>query len=225
MKCLKCNVDLGEEYIRCPLCGAPAADIPATIAGLRTAEYPTVVYRPFPRRFGWLLLAGYLVVSAMLLFLEWILIKKLNYSLFVIFLLPCIWSMVIRPFVVEKRYIGSYVLHNIFYASIFMLYFSYRVTDAFYYALYAGIPVLCAVGILVLLVGLFLLKDMRTDAISYVLALLAVNLPLLIAGLVSDRMEWYFPCTAVALGLITLGVIKLLCKKAFDDEFKARFHA
>lgn len=40
MRCLKCGVDLGEEYTRCPLCGEKAADEPPVLSGFQTAVYP-----------------------------------------------------------------------------------------------------------------------------------------------------------------------------------------
>lgn len=40
MRCLKCGVDLGEEYTRCPLCGEKASDEPPVLSGFKTAEYP-----------------------------------------------------------------------------------------------------------------------------------------------------------------------------------------
>ena len=40
MRCNECNVDLGEEYTKCPLCGAPAVDDEPVLKGIATAEYP-----------------------------------------------------------------------------------------------------------------------------------------------------------------------------------------
>ena len=40
MRCLKCGVDLGEEYTRCPLCGEKASDVSPALSGFKTAEYP-----------------------------------------------------------------------------------------------------------------------------------------------------------------------------------------
>lgn len=40
MRCLKCGVDLGEEYTRCPLCGEKASNEPPVLSGFETAEYP-----------------------------------------------------------------------------------------------------------------------------------------------------------------------------------------
>lgn len=46
MRCKECNVDLGEEYTVCPLCGAQAVDEPPRLEGMRTSEYPPVYSRP-----------------------------------------------------------------------------------------------------------------------------------------------------------------------------------
>lgn len=40
MRCNECNVDLGEEYTKCPLCGAEASDDEPHLAGIKTAAYP-----------------------------------------------------------------------------------------------------------------------------------------------------------------------------------------
>lgn len=41
MRCNECNVDLGESYTRCPLCGNVASADEARLEGLSTAEYPS----------------------------------------------------------------------------------------------------------------------------------------------------------------------------------------
>ena len=43
MRCKECNVDLGENYTKCPLCGADAVDEAPVIEGIATAEYPDYV--------------------------------------------------------------------------------------------------------------------------------------------------------------------------------------
>lgn len=43
MRCNKCNVDLGENYTRCPLCGNVASDEAPRLKGLSTAEYSSSV--------------------------------------------------------------------------------------------------------------------------------------------------------------------------------------
>ena len=42
MRCKECNVDLGENYTKCPLCGAEAVDEAPVIEGNGTAEYQRV---------------------------------------------------------------------------------------------------------------------------------------------------------------------------------------
>ena len=40
MRCLECNVDLGENVKTCPLCGSKAADEAPVLEGMHVAEYP-----------------------------------------------------------------------------------------------------------------------------------------------------------------------------------------
>lgn len=40
MRCNECNVDLGEEYTKCPLCGAAAVNDEPKLKGIKTAQYP-----------------------------------------------------------------------------------------------------------------------------------------------------------------------------------------
>ena len=40
MRCLKCNVDLGETYTLCPLCGEKASDDAPLLEGFTVAPYP-----------------------------------------------------------------------------------------------------------------------------------------------------------------------------------------
>lgn len=45
-RCLQCDVDLGEEYTVCPLCGIKAQNAAKKIDGLKTAEYPLSFTQP-----------------------------------------------------------------------------------------------------------------------------------------------------------------------------------
>lgn len=40
MRCTACNVDLGEDYTKCPLCGSKASEEAALLCGIETAAYP-----------------------------------------------------------------------------------------------------------------------------------------------------------------------------------------
>lgn len=39
MRCKECNVDLGENYSRCPLCGSTPTDEDPKFQGMRTASF------------------------------------------------------------------------------------------------------------------------------------------------------------------------------------------
>lgn len=45
-RCISCNIDLGEEYTVCPLCGEKTANEAKLIKGLKTAEYPITFSQP-----------------------------------------------------------------------------------------------------------------------------------------------------------------------------------
>ena len=49
MRCGQCNVDLNETAACCPLCGAPAQDIPALIKGIAFQDYPAYGRNKPPR--------------------------------------------------------------------------------------------------------------------------------------------------------------------------------
>ena len=40
MRCIKCNVDLGETYTLCPLCGEKASNDEPHLKGFTVAPYP-----------------------------------------------------------------------------------------------------------------------------------------------------------------------------------------
>lgn len=76
MRCNECNVDLGEEYTKCPLCGAAAVNDEPKLKGLKTAEYPKyddsllskkTEYRPtFPQKYVFRVCAGLSVVLGLI---------------------------------------------------------------------------------------------------------------------------------------------------------------
>lgn len=40
MRCSNCNVDLSDNATACPLCGAPAENVPPVLDGIKEAPYP-----------------------------------------------------------------------------------------------------------------------------------------------------------------------------------------
>lgn len=50
MRCLKCNVDLGENYTLCPLCGEKASNEEPLLRGFTVAPYPVnSPVKPLPK--------------------------------------------------------------------------------------------------------------------------------------------------------------------------------
>ncbi len=51
MRCNECNVDLGEEYTKCPLCGAEAVSDEPVLKGIQTAAYPVYDETPAAKKY------------------------------------------------------------------------------------------------------------------------------------------------------------------------------
>ncbi len=50
MRCIKCNVDLGETYTLCPLCGEKASNDEPLLKGFSVAPYPkNSPVKPMPK--------------------------------------------------------------------------------------------------------------------------------------------------------------------------------
>jgi hypothetical protein len=223
MRCLKCNVDLGDEYQLCPLCGSQAADEKAVIEGMRTAEYPDVEYRPYPKRKVLGFFIAYLLTCAACMAADYINSGRLGISVLTAFILPCIWVLFIRPFVVKKEYIGSYILQDVFFLALLMLYISKVGTGNFGSALSHGIPILLIVSEIALLVSSLVEKYNRVNSISYLLTGAAADIILIVIALSSRNVTLVLPLAALGTALVSLAIIKGLASKEFNEEIKARF--
>ena len=81
MRCSNCNVDLGESQTTCPLCGAPAENIPPVLNAIKEAPYPEKTEKLLQRKERILPNKWVLRVAAALCLLFCILGNSLLYSL------------------------------------------------------------------------------------------------------------------------------------------------
>ncbi len=224
MRCTECNVDLGDEYQRCPLCGSDAVNESPVIGGMRTSEYPDVVYKPYPKKYVLIFFLIFLGFCAVEMTADYIINARLGLSVLIAFILPCLWVLFIRPFVVKKEYIGSYLLQDVFFLALLMLYIDKAGLGNFYSALSRGIPLLLITSEVALLVASLMDKYHRVTAISYILAGAACDIALIIIAIFSKGVT--LPMSLIALGVaaVTLVIIKILAPKEFNEELKARFN-
>jgi len=223
MRCLECNVDLGEEYSRCPLCGAKADNAPPVLEGIRTADYPPVRYRPY--RKPWTLIAALILAGAFAVcaFFELGWTGSARFSVLYALLLPSIWALFIRPLLVTGRRFGNYLVFDAFWVSLFAIAFC---ADRYFTAAPAFrlvIPLLCALGCALLIGQTLLNKKARRGGVIYIFAFTALSLVLL-ACLAAAGETLFAAAVCSAFCLLCLLMIRLLAGHDFADEFRARFH-
>ena len=223
MRCLKCNVDLGDEYQLCPLCGSQAAYDKPVIKGMRTAEYPDVEYRPYPKRIVLGFFIAYVLACAAGMAADYALNRRLGISVFAALAMPCIWALFIRPFVVKKEYVGSYLVQDVFFLAILMLYISKVGIGNFSSALSGGIPILLIVSEITLLISSLIEKYNRVNAIIYLLSGAVADIVLIVIALISKNVSLIMPLAALGVAIVSLSIIKALASKEFNEEIKARF--
>ena len=223
MRCLECNVDLGEEYRRCQLCGAKADPVPPALEGLRTAEYPPVRYRPY--RKPWTLiaaltLAGFFAVCA---FFELGWTGSVRFSVVYALLLAVVWALFVRPLLVTGRRLGNYLVTGWFWVSLFSAAVSGDRYGSAAPAVRTVFPLLCALGCAGLIVHALLNKKARRGGVIYIFAFTVISLVLL-ACLAAAGESLFAAAACSAFCLVCLLSVRLLAGQDFADEFKARFH-
>jgi len=114
MRCRECNVDLPDNYTACPLCGAMPSDDAVLIQGVRTAEYPKAKAEPFKRNPFPIFVAVWLGLSAISFLLYKLNMIEAYVSASVFCLIPCIWTLFIRPFLIKQLYAGNFIVMNLF---------------------------------------------------------------------------------------------------------------
>ncbi len=223
MRCNKCNVDLGEEYKKCPLCGEPAVNSEPLIKGQRTAEYPDIVYKKNPPWYFGIFVAVFFAASVLAMAADYILNKTVTNAMWVVFTVPCVWTLVFRPIFIKKLYFGSYIIHDVVCLSLLMLWYSKSHLGYYGPAVRFGLPLLSIAAVLILFAGLFFFPKRRTNAVAHFIALGTGNLVLLIICMaLGYSVIW--SAVAAALSCILLAVLGLAIPKAVKNELAARFH-
>ncbi|HZJ78813.1 MAG TPA: DUF6320 domain-containing protein [Clostridia bacterium] len=225
MRCVKCDVDLGKNYQLCPLCSNEAVDEKPILKDIATAEYPDVIYRGYRKKYVMISFLIYIVLISLGMAFEKYFTTNIGYSLLAAFVLPNIWSFLVRPFIVKKQYIGSYLNLDVFFLSLLMLYISKISTGSFISALAKGIPILLITYMMALLMFSIIDRDNKVNSISYILGAGATSLGLLIVSIFVSGFSLLIPLISLGFSLLSLAVIKAIARKDFNEEFKARFKA
>ena len=222
MRCRECNVDLPKEYTACPLCGGKVNDDKPLIEGLDFAEYPKVKtekYRrdPFP---------VFLMIWALVSVISFGLFKAeifdANVFSFAVALVPMVWTLVFRPFMVKQLYKGNFVVMNLFPAALGgFLYCSIKDAMSFYYLSF--LPAIFTLILVSLTVCVFVkLKTSKRAAPYFVLSGVAGVIAEVITAVTKHDLlnAWL-----IVILICAANIIFLLCRfpKATKEELKAKF--
>ncbi|MCR5485104.1 MAG: hypothetical protein K6F09_05875 [Clostridiales bacterium] len=224
MRCRSCNIDLGEEYVRCPLCGEKASPDEPVLSGLRTAEYPDIKYRKNPKSAFLIYVIIYAILCSAAIVADLIINRRVSDSLWAVFLLPCVWAILFRPLFIHKLYIGSYIMQDAIYISVFMLWCAKSYMRDFSYAIYSGVPMICTISAVLIFVGIFLFPEKRVTALSYFIALFVIGLITLIISLACGY-NCVLPAACTVSSNLFITVLAMLEPNEVRGELIARFRA
>jgi len=222
VRCDVCNVDLGEEYARCPLCGAGASAAEPVLEGLRTSAYPAVACKKWYENAFLMFVCAYAGISVLSFLIDLIANGRVMSSLWVVFATPCVWSLLLRPFLVKKLRFGSYIMCDALCLSLLILWACRAYTGSFSTAVSIGVPLVSGVSAIFLIVGLLLFRDPAVKSLTFFLALGGANLAL---AAISAVMGYSFVAAIVAVLLCIAPVAGLAARFPAEtrEELAARF--
>ncbi len=223
MRCRECNVDLPENYTICPLCNSKTYDDAPLIEGVRTAEYPKVKIKkhkrnPFPFFLAlWISCALLSIVLFRIGVIDkWILATG-------ICLLPCIWTLIVRPITVKQLYSGNFVVMNFYSFALVCAFVSYIEEGSLQICFKSYLPVCFILVMTALIAVIFVDFKNCKRASSY--AVLGILLSMIMLAVCFIKYHIFAYLWLVAIGINAVILIFLLCIKNYEtiEELKAKF--
>lgn len=228
MRCTECNVDLSEDVRACPLCGTKAANTRVVLYKEKTAEYPEIKYKPFKRNYSAIYFLICLVICAAIAVIERLYDTNTDIALLAAFISPCAWAVFLRPFIRKNMYLGDYLLVDLFFLSLLMLYISQFVMQNFSSALSEGIPFSSAASAFILLFAGLLSKRERAPSAFYTLILLLLTCGCFIMTYFyygkTELNDFIYSAAASAFLLLVFFILLMTGGNDAREEIKARLH-
>lgn len=219
MRCPQCNVDLSEGVKACPLCGGAAEASPARIPGMRTAEYPVITYRKYPKNYAGMYCGAALALCLLGAVVELLLTRSLDITILVAGGLSCLWFAVLWPVSRKGLPLGKYLFVNLCTLSLLMLHLG-AAAD-----MITGVAVVFMAESLLYLGVIVLKKERRERNAVYLLCMAAAELALLVFALIKSGGVPWLPCLALVLTGLDLLLVFVLARRQALAELKAFFHA
>lgn len=223
MRCRQCNVDLSETYSACPLCGGKASPDAPVLQGIRTAEYPKVKTEPYKRNPFPIFIGAWLIISLVAFVLYRLHILSDISSAAVICAVPCIWTLLLRPFLIKQLYAGNYIVMNLFPLSLACVVFDRIKHGAVQQAVESYLPV-CCLAVLAALAVLILIKPKESKrAASYPVLLLPVCVIAIIAVWCMENKISVLWCAAALACICILAFLLVIRPQETKEELEAKF--
>lgn len=227
MRCKNCNVDLPENYTVCPLCNGKTNDEPPHIDGVITAEYPKVKTQPYKRNPFPIFLGVWFVATLIFVILSKLGIVSEIVSAVVFCAIPCIWTVFLRPFMVDQLYIGNYIIMNLYPFALTCATFSYitesSLKSSFHSFIKDYLP-LCFIAVLVaLIIVIFLDSKNKKRAAAYPVLVLAPSVIITIVLSVTEKALLIPWIVTIALCMLILVFLFATKPQETKDELAAKF--
>ena len=223
MRCDKCNVDLGENYVACPLCGAKATNTEPLIPDQRVAEYPLVTPKKrYPDAF-YVFLAVWAAIGAFTFALRTFGSLDDNSFTRVLWAVPCLWTLIGRPIFIRQPYFGNYLAIDILPLSVFTIFLVKALNPDSHSAICVYMPLLFISALLIMVIGVLFKKQSGRRVAPYTVLFAAAGIIGAIVCAVATESTPVVWLIELAFSVLIL-VVSLACfRSVAAEEIKAKF--
>lgn len=225
MRCKSCNVDLSEGAKKCPLCGEPAVNEEPVLQGLQTAYYPKVKYKKPMPNFNLIFVVVWVLASlGVFIFDLFCSNGDYTYSLFTVTLIPCIWSLLLRPMYTSKYYFGRYLVTDVIFLIPWAIVLCAKMFNNLQVAFSFVAPAILIAALLIFMFEAIFVKKDRVNAPIFVVMVGGLSAVMLVISLFIKDILWVAYLVPVALSVFVLILLWALEPKKVRQELKARLH-
>ncbi len=225
MRCKSCNVDLSEGAKKCPLCGEIAVNEEPVLQGLQTAYYPKVKYKKPMPNFNLIFVIVWLLASLGVFIFDLLFSKgDYTYSLFTVILIPCIWSLMLRPMYTSKYYFGKYLLTDLVFLIPWIIVLFRKMFGDFKIAFSLAVPALLVAALLIIMIEALFVKKDRTNAPVFIILICIISIIMLVISLFIKNIVWQSYFIPITFSVFVLVLMWALEPKKVGQELKARLH-
>lgn len=223
MRCRECNVDLPDNYTACPLCSAKVFDDELLIKGIRTAEYPKVQPEKYKRNPFTVFVIVWLLASLISFVLLKLRILPLWEAATVFCVIPCVWTLFIRPFLIKQLYPGNFIVMNLFPSAMTCMVFDKIINGTYSQSFETYIPICALIFFAVLTIYVIAKPKKNKRAVSYPMLMMPIAVAATVFFAVTQKAVPYL-WTAVLLLCVSL-IVFLFATKSDEvkEELKAKF--